>query len=105
MAPRLLRLENLPPADLSSLLAEMLRLQPEESARLTEAIGSRTGGNPYDTVELVNALRQDGALVAGESGWCWDEATIRRYIGQGEVVDLLAVRITKLPPGGASWWR
>ena len=100
MAPRLLRLENLPPADLSSLLAEMLRLRPEESARLAEAIGSRTGGNPYDTVELVNGLRQDGALVAGEAGWCWDEATIRRYIGRGEVVDLIAVRIAKLPPEG-----
>ena len=32
---------------------------------LAEAIGARTGGNPYDTVELVNALRRDGALVPG----------------------------------------
>jgi diguanylate cyclase (GGDEF)-like protein len=96
-APLLLRLQDLVPTDLARLLGEMLRLAPSEAATLSAVIGARTGGNPYDTVELLNALRHDGALLLDENGWNWNEATIRRYIGEGEVVDLLAARISKLP--------
>jgi diguanylate cyclase (GGDEF)-like protein len=96
-APRSLRLENLEPADLATMIEEMLHLDGSEATRLAEAIGARTGGNPYDTLELVNALRRDGALVVTDHGWSWDEATIRRYVGQGDVVDLLSARIAALP--------
>ncbi|HYD95910.1 MAG TPA: AAA family ATPase [Noviherbaspirillum sp.] len=96
-APLRLKLNNLPPADLSALLAEMLRLDAGEADKLAEVTGARTGGNPYDTVELVNALRHDGVLVAGESGWKWDPSAIRHYVGRGDVVDLLTVRIHRLP--------
>ncbi|WP_083670544.1 diguanylate cyclase domain-containing protein [Singulisphaera sp. GP187] len=97
VAPLRLRLENLPLADLGTLLEEMLRLRPSEAIRLAAVIGDRTGGNPYDTVELVNALRQDGALILGPEGWGWNEATVRRFVGRSEVVDLLAARIDRLP--------
>jgi diguanylate cyclase (GGDEF)-like protein len=96
-APPLLTLSNLAAADLGALLAGMLRLPPAEAAALAGAVGERTAGNPYDTVELVNALRRDGALVLGETGWRWDASTIRRYIGQGDVVDLLKDRLDQLP--------
>lgn len=96
-APCRLRLQNLPPADLGMLLEEMLRLRPSEASRLAAVLGDRTGGNPYDTVELVNALRQDGALSLGPEGWRWDEATVRRFVGRSEVVDLLTARINRLP--------
>ncbi len=96
--PRELRLHNLPPAALRSLVAGMLRLGDNEAARLAQVIGERTEGNPFDTVELLNALRRDGVLVPGSDGWAWDEGAIRRFVGQGHVVDLLAVRIERLPP-------
>jgi len=101
-APQWMRLQNLPPADVASLLRDMLRLSPAEAARLADAVGVRTVGNPYDTIELVNALRRDGALVLGEEGWGWDASTIRRFIGEGEVVDLLTARIARLPPAAQS---
>ena len=97
VAPPLLRLDNLLPTDLASLLAAMLRLPPTDADRLAGAIGARTGGNPYDTIELVNALRRDGVLVPAAIGWNWDDAAIRRYVGRGEVVDLLSSRIAGLP--------
>ena len=97
VAPPLLRLRNLPPAGLDALLRKMLRISPEEAGRLAAAVGARTGGNPYDTVELLNALREEGALVAGATGWIWDPVAIRRHVGQGEVVDLLAARLDRLP--------
>jgi hypothetical protein len=92
-----LRLANLPPDDLSTLLAGMLRLPESEAAPLAEQLAERTGGNPFDTLELVNALRRDGALVPEGEGWRWDPATLRRFVGRGDVVDLLAARIEALP--------
>jgi diguanylate cyclase (GGDEF)-like protein len=96
LAPPVIHLQNLPRTDLGTLLAEMLRLPPSRAAELAEAVGARTDGNPYDTVELVNALRHDGALVPGGDGWHWDPAALRRYVGKGDVVDLLSARIDRL---------
>jgi diguanylate cyclase (GGDEF)-like protein len=97
VAPPRLRVRNLPADGLSELLGVILRIPPEEASRLSIAIGARTGGNPYDTIELLNALREEGALVPGASGWSWDPVTIRRHVGRREVVDLLAARISRLP--------
>ena len=91
------RLDNLPPGDLGRLLAEMLRLPDPEAAPLAELLAARTGGNPFDTVELVNALRREGALVPDGKGWQWDPGTLRRFVGRGDVVDLLGSRIDQLP--------
>jgi predicted ATPase len=98
VAPPQLRLQNLPPSGLALLLGEMLRLEPREAARLAEAVGARTAGNPFDTVELVNALRREGALVPDEAaGWSWDPVTIRRFVGTSDVIGLLTARIDRLP--------
>jgi diguanylate cyclase (GGDEF)-like protein len=96
VAPPVLRLGNLAATDLAGMLAEMLRLSAIEASRLAATLGARTSGNPFDTVELVNALRRDGLLVPGPDGWNWDEAAIRRYIGHGEV-DFLTSRLAALP--------
>ena len=96
-APVPLPLENLATADVGSLLQELLRLPADEASRLADVLAARTAGNPYDTLELVNALRRDGALAASEDGWSWDEATIRRFVGEGDVVDLLSARIATMP--------
>ncbi|HET7863923.1 MAG TPA: diguanylate cyclase, partial [Burkholderiaceae bacterium] len=96
-APRQLQLRNLPQAHLGELLAEMMRLPPARAAELADAVAALTEGNPYDTVELINALRRDGVLAMAEGRWAWDAAAIRRYVGQGGVVDLLAARIRRLP--------
>ena len=95
--PTSLHLANLPPAQLGTLLADMLRLPPARAADLAEALDAHTGGNPYDTVELVNALRREGTLRVGETGWQWDAAGIRSHIGTSDVVDLLGARISTLP--------
>jgi signal transduction histidine kinase len=95
--PLQLRLDNLPADGLADLLAEMLRLPAQQASHLAAHVGTRTAGNPFDTIEMINALRHDGALVPGEDGWHWDEATIRRFVGQGDVVDLLAERLARMP--------
>ena len=95
--PLELRLRNLPPGDLATMLAEMLRLTPQEGDALAAVVDARTGGNPYDTVELINSLRREGALVCGPDGWIWDAGTVRRHLGRGDVMGLLVARLEALP--------
>jgi len=95
--PEVLRLDNLPPDDLGRLIGQILRLPPAQAAALAAAVATHSGGNPYDTVELLNALRHEGILSPQERGWLWDDAALRRYVGQGNVLDLLATRIGRLP--------
>jgi diguanylate cyclase (GGDEF)-like protein len=93
----LLHLANLPLAHVSTLLAEMLRLTPSNTARFASSIGAQTDGNPFDTMELVNALRRDGLLTQGELGWEWDDAAIRWHSDRIDTVALLTGRIASLP--------
>ncbi|MEU4164857.1 AAA family ATPase, partial [Actinoplanes sp. NPDC026670] len=89
------RLANLGVDDLGVLIAGMLRLP--EADRLAEVLAGRTGGNPFDTVELLNALRREGVLVPDGGGWRWDPAAVRDFVGHGDVVQLLTARIAALP--------
>lgn len=95
-APLQLSLANLPPQVMSELLREMMRLAPDQATALAQAVSQHTAGNPYDTVELLNALRRDGALRPGSGGWEWDAAKLRRYVGQSNVLDLLVTRVARL---------
>ena len=94
---RHLRLGNLPEPGLATMVAEMLRADPASAAGLAEVIEPHTRGNPYETVELLNALRRDGLLTATAAGWRWDEAAVRAHLGQSEVAGLLAARAAALP--------
>jgi diguanylate cyclase (GGDEF)-like protein len=95
--PAAIRLENLGRDDLAEMLGEMLRLDRRESGRLADVVGARTRGNPDETIELLNALRTEGALRLGENGWTWDASMIQGRLGGGESGDLLAARLQGLP--------
>ena len=94
---RHLRLVNLPGPSLVTMVAEMLRVDRPAAAGLAELISPHTSGNPYETVELLNALRRDGMLTATAAGWRWDEAAVRAHLGRSEVAGLLAARAAALP--------
>jgi len=94
---RHLRLDNLPGSGLVDMVAEMLHVDPAAAAGLAELIGPRTSGNPYETVELLNALRRDGLLAATAAGWRWDNAAVGAHLGGSEVAGLLAGRVEALP--------
>ncbi|MEY2843506.1 MAG: hypothetical protein RI920_1543, partial [Pseudomonadota bacterium] len=96
--PPVFKLGNLPPQDVGQLIEAMLRLPENEAGQLAQALMPRTDGNPYDTVELINALRQDGLLRPIEGGWAWEEGDIQRYVGDCDVVGLLGRRIDRMPP-------
>ena len=94
---RHIALHDLSPPGLARLLGSMLRLPAGEAQRLVDAIRVRTLGNPFDTIELVNALRREGALRFEDGSWRWDAETVRRFVGATDVADLLVERIDGLP--------
>jgi signal transduction histidine kinase len=92
-----LRLGNLPVPSVIAMLAEMLHVDAAAAAGLVDLIAPHTSGNPYETVELLNALRRDGVLTATAAGWRWDEAAVRAHVGQSEVAGLLAAPLDAMP--------
>jgi signal transduction histidine kinase len=95
---RHLRLRNLPGPSLVAMVNEMLHVNRAKAAGLAEVIEPHTRGNPYETVELLNALRRDGALTAAANGWQWDTAAVRTRLDQSHVSGLLAARVDAMPP-------
>jgi signal transduction histidine kinase len=96
-AVRHLRLDNLPGPSLAAMVAEMLHVDLVTVAGLAKAIEPHTRGNPYETVELLNALRRDGVLTATAAGWRWDEAVLRAHLEHSEVAGLLTARVAAMP--------
>jgi hypothetical protein len=54
-------LANLSDGDSAQLLARLMRLAPQRALELAQAVGVLSDGNPFDTIEMVNALRGEGA--------------------------------------------
>jgi predicted Ser/Thr protein kinase len=84
-----LRLTNLDPDDLTAMVAEMLHLPTEAVSDLAAAVYGPTGGNPYETVELLNGLRREGVLRPTASGWTWDRAMLEQRLARQNVGELL----------------
>jgi signal transduction histidine kinase len=94
---RHLRLVNLPGPGLVAMVAEMLHADRGAAAGLAEVVLPHTRGNPYETVELLDALRRDGLLTATATGWRWDNAAVRAHLGRSEAAGLLVARSAALP--------
>jgi signal transduction histidine kinase len=94
---RRLGLDNLAVSSLVTMVAETLHADRTTVAGLAEMINECTSGNPYETVELLNALQREGVLAATAAGWRWDDAAARARLGQSEVAGLLAARVAAMP--------
>jgi predicted ATPase/signal transduction histidine kinase len=92
-----LRLGNLPASGSLDMVAEVLHVGRATAEGLAAAITPHARGNPYETVELLNALRRDGALTPSPGGWRWDAAAVRARLGGSEAAGLLARRVEALP--------
>ncbi len=94
---RHLRLADLPISGTTTMVAEMLHVGPAPAAVLAGVINPYTAGNPYETVELLNALRRDGVLTATAAGWRWDTAAVRDRLDRSDVAGLLVARVDAVP--------
>ena len=94
---RHLRLANLDRPGLVTMVAEMLHAGRAEAAILADAIEPRTRGNPYETVELLNALRRDGVLTPAPAGWQWQAEAVRARLDGTEDASLQGTRLRAVP--------
>jgi signal transduction histidine kinase len=92
-----LRLGNLTGPDLIAMLGEMLHVTPAAAAELGEVLEPHCHGNPYETVELLNALRRDGVLYAAPDGWRWETAGVRAHLTRAESGGLSAAWVAAMP--------
>ena len=103
--PIRLGLRDLSKRDVRGMLAQMLRLDQGDAAaaELAQIIIPRTGGNPYETIELVDALYREGLLCPGERGWVWQRDALQRYLPLDCArEDLSVARIDALPADSAA---
>ena len=94
---RHLRPANLPVPCTTTMVAEMLHVDPVTAADLAGVISPYMSGNPYETVELLNALRREGVLMATAAGWRWGAAAVRAHLGRSDVAGLLVGRVEAIP--------
>ena len=92
-----LRLDNLPASSVVAMVADMLRVDTATAADLAGILAPHTSGNPYEVVELLNALRGQGALSVTADGWCWDEPALRAHLGRSDIAELPAARVRAMP--------
>lgn len=98
ITPRRLRLGGLSPAGQAAMLADLLNLPPASAVELAGLVVTATRGNPYDTVELINAMRHDGVLRADDGSWRWDRAALDRRRAQRLDIDaLLTAHLATMP--------
>ena len=95
---RHLRLGGLPGPSLAAMVAEILRVDRATAEGLAEVIEPHTRGNPYETVELLNALCRDGLLGATAAGWRWDPTAVAAHLGRSEAAGLATARVAAIPP-------
>jgi signal transduction histidine kinase len=90
-------LANLPAPSLVEMVSDVLHVDAAASAELVDVIEPRTSGNPYESVELLDALRRDGLLTPSADGWRWEPAAVRARLAHPEAGGPLAAPVESLP--------
>ncbi|MDJ0555150.1 MAG: AAA family ATPase [Microcoleaceae cyanobacterium MO_207.B10] len=84
---------------LNNLVADTLNYAPTESLELTEQIYRKTEGNPFFSSQFIKSLYQEGLIFYDEQQekWLFNLPEIKILAGSGDVVELMANQIKKLP--------
>jgi signal transduction histidine kinase len=90
------RLTGLGRASLVTMVSEMLGVTTDAVAPLVEEVAPHASGNPYETVEWLDALRRDGLLSAADGAWRWNVNGIRERL-RSEPTAPTASRLEALP--------
>jgi predicted ATPase/signal transduction histidine kinase/tRNA A-37 threonylcarbamoyl transferase component Bud32 len=99
LALRELTLAPLSRAHLCQLVADALRRPADEVEPLADLVRDKTAGNPFFAIQFLSSLRDDGLLRFDQEAlaWRWDiEAARARGYGDN-VVDLMLVKLRRLP--------
>ncbi|MGD1809650.1 AAA family ATPase [Dapis sp. BLCC M126] len=84
---------------LNNLVADTINYSSEKSVILTEQIYRKTKGNPFFSTQFIKSLYKEGLIFYDEQQekWLFNLAKIKILAGSGDVVELMAAQIKKLP--------
>jgi signal transduction histidine kinase len=99
VAGPVIRVGGLGPGETTALVATVLRMPPKAASGLGALIRQGSDGNPYATVELLNALRADGLLRPAAGGWRWDTGDVRAFVSCHQLAQLPTRRLAQQAPG------
>ncbi|WP_433794295.1 sensor histidine kinase [Actinoplanes sp. CA-252034] len=99
LADPVIRLGGLGPGAATALVAAVLRMPPEDVTGLSALIRQGSQGNPYATIEVLNALRTDGLLRSADGGWRWDAGEVRAFVSSHQLSQLPARRLAQQAAG------
>jgi PAS domain S-box-containing protein len=85
--------------DLRHLIGDALRCEAERAAPLAQLIHEKTAGNPFFTIQFLNALADAGLLSFDRvaARWSWDLDGIHAKGYTDNVVDLMVAKVARLP--------
>ena len=93
-------LTNLPAKAVDQMVAEVFSVvDPTQIRPLTNIIYRQTSGNVFYIREFLRYLQDEGLLSFDEKGmeWVWDERKIQNKIDFRRSVELMTLRLLKLP--------
>ena len=95
-----IKVDNLSEEAVGMFLADLLRLEVEETSHLSKAIYKKTQGNIFFTKQLLEDLRLKGILSYSliTYKWTWDITKVDASSLSDNVIDLVTANISKLPP-------
>ena len=84
---------------LNNLVGDTINYVPEESVVLTEQIYRKTEGNPFFSTQFIKSLYQEELIYYNQEQekWLFNLPEIKILAGSGDVVELMATQIKKLP--------
>jgi PAS domain S-box-containing protein len=85
--------------DLGQLMTDSLSCDPRRARPLVQLVHEKTAGNPFFAIQFLYALA-DEALLAfdhAEARWSWDLDRIHAKYYTDNVVDLMVVKLNRLP--------
>lgn len=89
---------NLLVGDVTRLIADTMRSDPDSVRSLAQLVHSKTGGNPFFTIQFISTLEQDGLLVFSQhqQSWMWDVGQIAMMGFSDNVVELMVAKLNQL---------
>ena len=95
-------LQNLTATEVNALIAQILKLQPEETIGLSDVVYEKTHGNVFFVLQFLQVLENEQLLTFSfaKVRWLWvDTQRIRNDTNIADnVVDLIANKIKRLHP-------
>ncbi len=92
-----IKLSPLTLADMTKMIMDTLRCEPERASQLAELVHTKTAGNPFFTIQFLTTLAQEGLFSHDQGRWSWDLGQIQAMGYTDNVADLMASKLTRLP--------